>query len=201
MAGGSLSSVKLSRIARVSRAFQLRIAGNSFREIAEIIKQEFKQIAIDQYRLQGWTEAQIALEISINNPLAKYDFSAARRDVQKGLVETRNNSIDDAKSIRDLECVRLDDMLAAIYQGALAGDLASVDRVLKIIELRAKLLGTNSPIDIRMKEIIYHRVECQFNLLFEKIEGDRSIPESVKEKLMILASTIEPVTEGEDWTA
>jgi hypothetical protein len=46
-------------------------------------------------------------------------------------------------AIRTMELARLDEMLAGIYEKALGGDLACVDRVLMISDPRARLLGLN----------------------------------------------------------
>ncbi len=46
-----------------------------------------------------------------------------------------------AENLRQLELERLDAMLTAIWPQALNGYLGAIDRVLKIIERRSKLLG------------------------------------------------------------
>jgi hypothetical protein len=51
-----------------------------------------------------------------------------------------------AESVRALALARLDDMLLAIWPLARKGHLGAVDRVLKIEERRAKLLGLDAPV-------------------------------------------------------
>ena len=55
--------------------------------------------------------------------------------------ELKNIPREAAEHARELELGRLDEMQAAAMNGALAGDLFAIDRVVKIIESRSKLLG------------------------------------------------------------
>ena len=59
-------------------------------------------------------------------------------------AETREVAID-AQAI-DLQ--RLDRLLQAAYPLAITGNLQAIDRVLKILERRARLLGTEGPIEM-----------------------------------------------------
>jgi len=62
------------------------------------------------------------------------------------LVESRAaESVKDADVIIAMEVERLDAMLMAVWAKAKKGDVAAVDRVLKIQERRAKLLGLDAP--------------------------------------------------------
>lgn len=50
-----------------------------------------------------------------------------------------------AKRVRSLELERLDALLLALWQKARGGDAGAIDRILKIMERRAKLLGLDAP--------------------------------------------------------
>ena len=51
-----------------------------------------------------------------------------------------------AEELRQLEEERLDRMQAGIWSTAIQGHLGSIDRVLKIMDLRARLLGLYAPV-------------------------------------------------------
>jgi len=50
-----------------------------------------------------------------------------------------------AKELRDLELARLDDLLAGLWGDARQGNVQKIDRVLKIMQRRAALLGLDAP--------------------------------------------------------
>ena len=51
-----------------------------------------------------------------------------------------------ADNLRALEDQRLDDLLRGLYAQAVKGDLGAIDRILRIMERRAKLLGLDAPV-------------------------------------------------------
>ena len=50
-----------------------------------------------------------------------------------------------ARELRDLELARLDDLLLGLWADATKGNVAKIDRVLKIMQRRADLLGLDAP--------------------------------------------------------
>ncbi len=98
--------------AREAQAVQLRMAGATYKEIA------------DQLNYRGRQGA----------------FEAVRR----ALVADQD-AVDEA---RDMELMRLDRLLRAVWTKAVGGDLQAVDRALKISDARAKLLGMYRPMKI-----------------------------------------------------
>ena len=80
----------------------------------------------------GKTYAQIAEEVGFANK------SSARKAVVAALAARQVDAVDD---LRHLEVARLDALQAASWDDALTGDVRAVDRILRIITLRAKLLG------------------------------------------------------------
>lgn len=91
-----------------------------------------------ELRTQGWTYQRIADACGVS-------VSAAHQAVVRYLEETRAVSREAAEEVRRLELDRLDRMLASIGPKAEDGDLAAADRVLRIQERRAKLLGIDAP--------------------------------------------------------
>ena len=80
----------------------------------------------------GKTYEQIAVEVGFANK------SSARKAVVAALAARQVDAVDD---LRRLEVSRLDQLQSASWEDALAGDVRAVDRILRIITLRAKLLG------------------------------------------------------------
>lgn len=66
-------------------------------------------------------------------------------DVKVILGRWRREQVDATDDWVHLEARRLDKMLNAIWNNVIAGDLACLDRALKIMERRAKLLGLDAP--------------------------------------------------------
>src|SRR5699024_12051924 len=50
-----------------------------------------------------------------------------------------------AEQLRDVEAARLDALQRAIWERAIDGDLSAMDRVIKIVDRRARLLGLDAP--------------------------------------------------------
>lgn len=69
----------------------------------------------------------------------------AYRAVQRALRRTLQEPADD---LRTLELERLDALHLAMWTKAMGGSLGAVDRVLRIAERRARLLGLDAPIRI-----------------------------------------------------
>lgn len=72
--------------------------------------------------------------------------SRAHALVQLGLQDAREQIVMQSDELRTEEISRLDGMLDKVYAKAAKGDLQAVDRVLKIGERRAKLLGLDAPV-------------------------------------------------------
>ncbi|NLF57646.1 MAG: hypothetical protein GX580_08405 [Candidatus Hydrogenedens sp.] len=89
-------------------------------------------------RLEGRTFRQIGDELGING-------GTAHRDITRHMAEQRERFAELAADALTLELERLDSMLAAVWQSAMGGHLPAVDRVLKISERRARLLGLDRP--------------------------------------------------------
>lgn len=69
----------------------------------------------------------------------------AQRDIKAALELSRKDVRQEAETYRALELERLDDMLFNINNQVRSGHLGAIDRALKIMERRAKLLGLDAP--------------------------------------------------------
>ena len=85
-----------------------------------------------ELRAMGYNYQAIADEVGYGSR------GAAHKAVAQ---ELRNIPREAAEQAREMELGRLDDMQMAAMNGAMAGDLFAIDRVVKIIESRARLLG------------------------------------------------------------
>jgi NAD(P)H-dependent flavin oxidoreductase YrpB (nitropropane dioxygenase family) len=81
------------------------------------------------------------------------DESGARKAVKALLEKREYESVDE---MRKMELERLDKLLLGtggngVYQQAIKGHLSAIDRVVKIMERRAKLLGLDAPTKVDAK--------------------------------------------------
>lgn len=91
-----------------------------------------------ELRRMGKGFAEIAAALGIGK-------SQAHRLVVAGMEDARQQIAASADDLRVEEVSRLDGMLAGLWPTARKGGVAAVDRVLKIMERRAKLLGLDAP--------------------------------------------------------
>jgi hypothetical protein len=73
-----------------------------------------------------------------------------------------------AQELRQLEAERLDAMTAALWPRAMDGDLRATDRILGIMDRRARLLGLDAP---RREAITVVRRD-QFMEMINQLEGE-----------------------------
>ena len=85
-----------------------------------------------ELRAMGYSYQAIADEVGYGSR------GAAHKAVAQ---ELRNIPREAAEQAREMELGRLDDLQMAAMNGAMSGDLFAIDRVVKIIESRARLLG------------------------------------------------------------
>lgn len=85
-----------------------------------------------ELRRAGWSFDDIAAEVGYANK------GSAHRAVKQGIADITRES---ATELLELELSRLDDMFSGLYENARNGDNFSVDRALKIMDQRARLLG------------------------------------------------------------
>lgn len=99
------------------------------------------QLRAVELRRSGLTYRAIGAELGCSG-------AAAHGYVADGLAETIAHIESASIEIKAEEVSRLDGLLAGLWVKASNGDLGAVDRVLKIMERRAKLLGLDAPAKI-----------------------------------------------------
>lgn len=91
-----------------------------------------------QLRKEGANFDQIAEELGMSR-------SAAHKTVQRAIAELATLAETEVAELRALESARLDELHQAVWPQAVAGDLPALDRVIRIMERRARLLGLDAP--------------------------------------------------------
>jgi len=95
-----------------------------------------------------------------------------------------------AVQVRSLELERLDVYLLAIARDVQKGDFLAIDRALKISERRAKLLGIDAPIQLKVQELVTAQIDAEFNLFFEAIQSDSILSSEAKSRILEIAQTL-----------
>lgn len=110
------------------------------------------------HRIASREKAQEALRLrrmGVPYPdIARRAGYADRRGAQRAVYrELEAQGADDAHEVRKMEVERLDFLLMAMWNKAMRGDGWSVDRVLRIMERRSRLLGLDEPLKQQMEVI------------------------------------------------
>ena len=92
-----------------------------------------------ELRANGLSFREIARELKVA-PATAY------KAVARGLAAVNAGCREQAQELRALEALRLDQMQAALWQQAIdERDCKAIDRILRIMERRARLLGLDEP--------------------------------------------------------
>jgi uncharacterized protein YerC len=108
-------------------------------------RQQIMVVTLDQklqclkLRKTGMTYEDIATTVGLNSKVVA--FRAVKTALKFTLKEP-------AEAVRSMEVERLNVMLKAIWAMVENGHLGAIDRALKIIDARAKLLGLNAPQEV-----------------------------------------------------
>jgi hypothetical protein len=90
------------------------------------------------YRKAGMTYRQIGEQLGVT-------FQAAYKMVIGALEDINDRIRENAEELRSLELERLDTLFLAMYNQAIKGNQGAVDRCIRIMERRSKLLGLDAP--------------------------------------------------------
>lgn len=103
-----------------------------------------------ELRRAGATYAQIAQTLGYANP------SSAQKAVESALKEAL---VEPAEGVLQLELARLDAMLSTLWPKMREGDYGAVDRILRIMDRRARFLGLDAPEKHEIAASIHGEVE------------------------------------------
>lgn len=135
------------------------------RNVTQAVKTVEKKIKALELRKAGANYQSIADALGYKGP------SGAFKAVQSGLRAVLKEP---AEELRTLELERLDGILMAIYPLARGGDNAAIDRCLKIMERRSRLLGLDAPAK--------HTISWETEVL-QLIVSGQVTPQDVREEL------------------
>lgn len=93
---------------------------------------------------------------------------AAHRAVMRALDRTIQEPAED---LRKLELERLAELQRVLWPKALEADTRSVDRVLAIMERRARLLGLDAPVRAEVTETFTTRFDEEIDALAERMQS------------------------------
>lgn len=100
-------------------------------------------------RASGMTLEQIAEHMGISTPTVSRILKAAlNRDAERDAQRV--------EQLRELELMRLDTLQTSLWARAIKGDVQAHDRVMKIMDRRAKLVGLDAPQKIERKGTMEH---------------------------------------------
>ena len=72
-------------------------------------------------------------------------LATINRDIKALNAEWRERALADVAHEKAVDLDRLEHMIAAVWPAALLGHLGAVDRVMRLLERKAKLLGLDAP--------------------------------------------------------
>ncbi len=110
--------------------------GNSSTRDARAMAIAEKRSLACRLRIAGLTYDQIAKELKLKSRSSARDLVVAA---------IKEHTREPAEEVRDREIERLDELLRGMWAKAKSGSVQHVDRVIKIMERRARYLGLDAP--------------------------------------------------------
>ncbi len=93
-----------------------------------------------ELRMAGYTYEKIGEELGIT---AQAAFAAVKR----AITNQAKKRSEDVETYRQMQLHQLDKLQSSLWDKAINGDVNAVDRILKILDRRAKLLGIDAEKD------------------------------------------------------
>jgi hypothetical protein len=110
------------------------------------IDARLREAQVFELRIQGFTFEQIAREVGFSGPSGAWQ---AYQRVKEQMI------FEPIEELRHLELMRLDAVQHALWDRAINGDLPSANCILKIMDLRAKLVGLYKPEKVEVNKWDY----------------------------------------------
>lgn len=95
-------------------------------------------------------------------------LATCRRDIASAYAEVLKTPTEESRA---LDVLRIERMIMALWADARSGVAAAIDRVAKLIDLRAKLLGTYAPTQV--EQVTFDAVEQEIKRLEKELGGKR----------------------------
>lgn len=112
-----------------------------------------RRVKVAQLRLAGLhDQRQIADRLGVSQPTISRDFAALD-------AQFRATAAQDIAAAKGLDVQRLELLISKIWVKATGGDLYAIDRLEKLLNRRAKLLGLDAP--KKVEDVTDHRKEAE----------------------------------------
>lgn len=111
------------------------------------VKAAHMQAVAMRLRIKGYNLIEIAEQMDLLDAEGMPNTKAAHALLRDGIKRVRLENVEEFK---DLELQRLDALQKVAWRRAANGNLDAMDRVIKIMDRRAKLLGLDAPAKFRM---------------------------------------------------
>lgn len=115
-----------------------RNKGNASGTLLIVTERRRQAVAL---RTAGLTFDQIGKQLGVS-------VRTAFLDVTKELDKLRKDLSESVEALRELELRRLDRAMVALHEQVGKGNHGAIDRMIRIMERRAKLLGLDKPVEI-----------------------------------------------------
>jgi len=102
-----------------------------------VTAEEKRRQALDLRRM-GCTYQEIADQVGVSR-------GYACKLVTQALTRIQHETNEIAENVRTLELTRLDNLFRHAYQAVLEGEISAIDKCVRIMDRRAKLLGLDAP--------------------------------------------------------
>lgn len=123
-----------------------------------------------QLRLEGYSYGKIAEACGVHK-------NAAWSAVQRALIRLQKQIDETAELVRRMELERLDLMLVPMMKMAIKGNQGAVDRALRIMERRARLLGLDAPQRMEMRDVTKEEETLEEMLATAQMEAEQKLIE------------------------
>ena len=125
-----------------------------------------------ELRAAGMSFREIARDLNVAP-------STAFKAVGRGLAAVNEGCKEESQELRALEALRLDQLQAALWERAIEErDCKAIDRILRIMERRARLLGLDEPerretkLEINPREARFRRELLVKQILADAMNGE-----------------------------
>jgi hypothetical protein len=102
------------------------------------LKAQATRRQVVELRMSGATITQICERLGIGR-------ATAQRHIEKAMADVQADIAGPAEQVKRMHYARLERLLLGAWGNAAKGDNQSIDRIIKILERQAKLLGLDAP--------------------------------------------------------
>jgi hypothetical protein len=144
-----------------AKAKAARIKARKAEAVTAHLKSTIRRAEALNYRLQGWSYAQIGETMGITR-------QTAHELVQSALAELHKEP---AEELRQLEAARLDSLQTGHFGKAVDGDIQATSIVLNIQARRARLFGLDAPAKQELSGVIETKDVSARDILLARLAG------------------------------